>query len=222
MRNALAKDKVREIYNRTAKRYDLQHTTLTARSDEKGRKLLVEKAVREGDKVLDAGAGTGSTALLAAKKVGPSGKVVLFDLSENMLAVARKKIRNVGLQDRTEFATGDILDLPFQDGSFDVVLSTYSLCPVIEPSKTALELYRLVKPGGLLGIAHSAEPDNPLIRRLADKLEDIIWHFPLLSLGCRSISILPALEGAGARAIFHRKIGVPLWPFLVFVVQKPK
>ena len=222
MRNALDKDKVREVYNRTASRYDLQHTTLTARSDERGRKLLVEKTVRKGNKVLDAGAGTGCTALLAAKKVGPSGKVVLFDLSEKMLAVARKKMENAGLQDRTEFKTGDILNLPFKDASFDVVLSTYSLCPVTEPSKSALELYRLVKPGGLLGIAHSAESDNPLIRWLAEKVENIIWLFPLLSLGCRAISVLPALEEAGVKIVFYRKIGVPLWPFLVFVAQKSK
>ena len=222
MRNALDKDKINEIYNRTARRYDLQHTTFTARSDEKGRRLLVEKTVRQGDKVLDAGAGTGCTALLAAKKIGPSGKIVLFDLSENMLAVARKKIENTGLRDRTEFKTGNILNPPFKDASFDVVLSTYSLCPVVEPSRASLELYRLVKPGGLLGIAHSTESDNPFIRRLAEKVENIIWRFPLLSLGCRSISVLPALKKAGANIIFHQKIGVPLWPFLVFVAQKPK
>jgi demethylmenaquinone methyltransferase/2-methoxy-6-polyprenyl-1,4-benzoquinol methylase len=222
MRNALDKDKVREVYNRTASRYDLQHTTFTAWSDEKGRRLLVEKTVREGDKVLDAGAGTGCTALLAAKKVGPSGKVVLFDLSENMLTVARKKMESAGLQDRAEFKTGDILNLPFEDASFDVVLSTYSLCPVREPSKAALKLYRLVKLGGLLGIAHSTEPNSPLIRWLAEKIENVIWRFPLLSLGCRAISILPVLEKAGANIIFYQKIGVPLWPFLVFVVQKPK
>jgi len=59
------------------------------------------------------------------------------------------------------------------------------------------------------------------IKRLAGKVENLAWHFPRLSMGCRSVSVLPALERAGAKVIFRRSIGVPLWPFLVFVAEKP-
>jgi ubiquinone/menaquinone biosynthesis C-methylase UbiE len=72
---------------------------------------VVMKAVRQGDRVLDAGTGTGSTALLAAQTVGPQGKVTLFDMSEGMLAVARKKAAARGLQDRIEVYTGDMIHL---------------------------------------------------------------------------------------------------------------
>ena len=111
--------------------------------------------------MLDCGSGTGSTALLAAQKVGSAGKVVLFDLSDGMLNVAKDRAVAAGVWERLEFQTGDILDLPFEDSSFDVVLSTYSICPLHDPAKGALELYRVIKPGGRIGIAHSAEPDNP-------------------------------------------------------------
>jgi len=58
-------------------------------------------------------------------------------------------------------------------------------------------------------------------RWLADRVEDFAWHFPGLSMGCRSVDILPVLSRAGAEVLFARQIGIPLWPFLVFVVQKP-
>jgi len=221
MRTALSNEKLKAIYNNVASRYDLQHTFLTARSDQRGRKLLVEKAVKTGDKVLDCGAGTGTTGLLAAEKVGSHGKVTLFDLSEGMLQTAKEKAKTKGLLEIVEFKTGDMLNLPFDDNSFDVVLSTYSLCPVYDPAKGALEMLRVTKPDGLLGIAHSTTPDNRFLKWLSDKVENIVWRFPSLSLGCRSVVVLPALEDAGCKIIFKKNIGVPLWPFFVFVVEKP-
>jgi len=222
MREALNKKVIRSIYERAAKSYDRQHCFFTGGSDGRGRRILVQQTVKSGDKVLDAGAGTGSTALLAAHRVGPTGKIVLFDLCEGMLAVARQKIEQQGYRDRVTFRTGDILDLPFADGAFDVVLSTYSLCPVYSPEVGARELYRVVHKGGLLGIAHSAEPGNRVLRWLSDGLETIVWKLPWLSLGCRAISVLPYLREQGAVVLYDKRIGFPLWPFRVFVVRKPK
>jgi len=221
MRNALGIEELKGIYARIARRYDFQHALITAGADQRGRELLVEKAVSAGDRVLDCGSGTGTTGMLAAKKVGPQGKVTLFDLSDTMLAVARQKVVEAKLQDRVEFQTGDIAHLPFDDGRFDVVLSTYSLCPVYDPAKGALELYRVTRPGGKIGVAHSSEPRNPVAKWLADRVEDWAWRFRWLSMGCRSVDVLPALRGAGAKVLFEKRIGVPLWPFMVFIVEKP-
>lgn len=221
MREALERHRLRSIYDSVAGHYDFQHGLLTARSDQRGRRLVVEKAVSTGDRVLDCGAGTGSTALLAAEKVGPSGKVVLFDLSRGMLSVARERLEKAGLLERVEFECGDIVSLPFKDNSFDAVLSTYSMCPLYDPAKGALESYRVVKPGGRIGMAHSVDPEAPPTRWLAEKVEALVWHLPSISLGCRSVSVLPALEEAGAHVAFKKYIGIPLWPFFVFVVEKP-
>lgn len=221
MREGLGTDQLQSIYNRISKRYDFQHAFLTARSDWRGRRMVVEKTVKPGDSILDCGAGTGSTSLLAARKAGPDGRVTLFDLSGGMLEVARKKAQSSGLEERLSFCTGDILHLPFENGSFDTVLSTYSMCPLYDPAEGALELYRVLKPGGLMGVAHSAEPRNTLIRWIADRVEGIAWHFKSISMGCRAVSVLPALEEAGAKVNAHRFFGVPLWPFEVFVVEKP-
>jgi len=222
VRQALDKHRLQAIYDRVARRYDRQHALLTAKSDQRGRVLLVDKAVDAGDAVLDCGAGTGSTGLRAAQKVGATGQVTLIDTSEGMLAVARERAARDGTAERVEFVTGDMLELPFDDETFDVVLSTYSMCPLYDPAKAAAEAFRVTKPGGRIGVAHSTDPHGRLVSWLADRVENLVWKFPSVSLGCRAVEVLPTLERLGCEAVFRARIGVPLWPFQVFIVKKPE
>lgn len=221
MTDALDPKTLQRVYDKAAWRYDTQHGLLTAFSDQRGRKRLVEQTVRPGDRVLDAGGGTGSTALLAARAAGKNGHVTLVDLSDGMLAQARQRAEAEKLSERIDCQQGDLNQLAFPEASFDVVLSTYSLCPMQRPENAALELYRRVRPGGRLGIAHSVEPDNRMVRWLADGVEAIISHWHALSLGCRSIDVEATLVEAGARKYYDRMIGIPLWPFRVLVFEKP-
>ncbi len=221
MREALDFKALRSLYDKKAKGYDLQHGLLTFRADERGRRLVVRHGVEEGDRVLDAGGGTGNTALLAAARTGPAGKVVVFDLSEGMLNVAREKAVRADLMDRMGFHTGDIISLPFGDETFDAVLSTYSLCPLYDPAAGALELFRVLKRGGRLAAAHSTTPANSIVRWAAAWVEKAAWRFPALHMGCRPVETLPALEEAGGIVQLQKIIGFPLWPFLVYVLRKP-
>jgi len=222
MRTALKTDQLKQIYRQIAHRYDLQHGFITARFDQRGRRMVVEHTVHPGDTVLDAGAGTGSTGILAARKAGPSGSITFFDLCDEMIAVAREKVAREQLGTTIHFETGDMCHLPFPDNHFDVALSTYSLCPLYDPAKGALEMYRVIKPGGRLGIAHSTEPTSPMIKWLAGRVEDIAWKIPSLSMGCRAVDVIPALEKAGGKIVLNTMIGIPLWPFKVLIVEKPK
>ncbi len=177
--------------------------------------------MRAGDSVLDAGGGTGSTAFLAARRAGSSGRVTLLDFCEQMLAVARDRAHQQNLVSRTNFVVGDLLALPFADGSFDAVVATYSVCPLHSPQDGALELFRVLKRGGRLGVAHSARPPGASMRWLAARFDDVLWRLPRVSMGCRAVSVLPTLERAGGRLVFERRFGVPLYPFFAFVVEKP-
>jgi len=58
MRESLSTDKLKSIYRRIAKRYDIQHALITAKADQKGRRILIKNSVCEGDEVLDCGSGT--------------------------------------------------------------------------------------------------------------------------------------------------------------------
>lgn len=221
MRQAIAPATLRRVYERLAPRYDREHGLLTLHNDERGRRLAVGRAVRRGDRVLDAGAGTGSSALLAAAAVGTEGHVTLLDASPAMLAEAQRKARAVRLEERMSFVGGDILRLPFPDATFDAVLSTYSVCPLVDPVAGALELYRALRPGGRLGIAHSATPRTAVMHWMAERLEDVVWRWPGISMGCRAVEVLPDLLAAGARLLDERRLGIPLYPFEVFAVEKP-
>lgn len=222
MRRALDARVLRQIYDRLAPRYDVQHALITAGADGRGRRALVAAAIREGDRILDAGGGTGAAGLLALRQAGPQGSVVVLDQSPGMLAVANRRSRAAGLRQRVSMVIGDIQALPFQQAVFDVVLSTYSLCSIVAPSKAAEALYRLVRPGGRLGIAHSAQPRGRLTRWLAARVEALAWRWPGLSMGCRAVAVLPHLRSLGAVVELDRHLGVPLWPFHVIVVRKPE
>jgi ubiquinone/menaquinone biosynthesis C-methylase UbiE len=222
VRRALDPHVLRRLYDRLAGRYDLQHAFITAGADGRGRRALVQAAIQAGDRILDAGGGTGSAGLLALRQAGPDGHLVVLDQSSGMLAVARRRAREAGLQRQVSMVIGDLQAPPLRSGAFDVVLSTYSLCPVVAPSAGAEKLYGLVRPGGRLGIAQSTEPRNRFVRWLSGRVEALAWRWPGLSMGCRAVDVLPHLRELGADVEMDRTLGVPLWPFHVFVVRKPR
>jgi hypothetical protein len=138
-----------------------------------------------------------------------------------MLAGARRRAKATGRAQQVAVVVGDIQAPPFRAAAFDVVLSTYSMCPLVMPSKGAAALYGLTCCGGRLGVAHSTEPRGRMIRWVASRVEAWAWRWPGLSMGCRAVSVLPHLRELGAVVELDRYLGVPLWPFHVFVVRKP-
>ena len=108
--------------------------------------------LRPGETVLDVGSGAGFDSLIAARQVGPSGRVIGVDMTDAMLEKARAGARAAGL-DNVEFRKGLAEALPLADASVDVVISNgvINLCP----DKAAVygEIFRVLKPGGRLQIA---------------------------------------------------------------------
>lgn len=111
-------------------------------------RLVEHGAVRAGDRVLDVACGTGIVARRAAPVVGEDGAVVGLDLNETMLAVARATGSEV--EPPIEWRRGDAADLPFGDGTFDVVLCQQALQFVSEPEVVLREMKRVLVPDGRL------------------------------------------------------------------------
>ncbi len=137
-------------------------------------RLVADARLRAGMRVLDLGSGTGYPALLGAQTVGPSGSVIGLDLAEQMLAVAQRKARALGLANVT-FRTGDVTALPFEADSFDAMTSRFCLMFLPEISKAAAEIARVLKPGGWVAIAVWSAPEkNPSIGLSMEAIKKVV------------------------------------------------
>lgn len=141
------------MFDRIAPVYDAMNRLMTAGLDRRWRRLTVAAAVRPGDRVLDACCGTGDLALAA---LPVASEVVGVDFSEAMLARARRKAPAV------EWIRGDVLELPFADGSFDAVTIGFGVRNLEQLERGLEELHRVLRPGGRLAILEITRPRGPL------------------------------------------------------------
>lgn len=116
-------------------------------------RVLEGAAIREGDVLLDVGAGDGLIAFGALPFVGPSGKVIFGDVSQDLLDVSRGLAEQLGELDRCEFVLARAEDLtPLADESVDVVTTRSVLIYVKEKQRAFDAFFRVLKPGGRLSM----------------------------------------------------------------------
>jgi len=127
------------------------------------RKVLDLLPLAEGDRVLEIGCGTGTVTLMAAARVGRSGRAVGVDPSAEMLARARRKVSRHEFP-QVEFLLGPGAPLPFADSSFDAVILFLALHEMAHEDRVdALrEGVRVLKPGGHLLVGELHGPDSPV------------------------------------------------------------
>lgn len=149
----LAPDAVRTMFDRIAPVYDAMNRVMTMGLDRRWRRLTAEAVVQDGNAVLDACCGTGD---LAVADEHAGGHVTGLDFSERMLDRARPKSAAVS------WVRGDVLAVPFQDASFDVVTVGFGIRNVEDLEAVLRELARVLSPGGRLGCLEITRPRGAL------------------------------------------------------------
>jgi arsenite methyltransferase len=110
-------------------------------------------ALKPGEIVLDVGCGAGLDSLLAARAVGPSGRVIGLDLLEEMCERGRTHAKEAGVDGWTEFVQGEMEDIPLPDASVDVVISNGVINLSPRKSRVLAEIRRVLRPDGRLSVA---------------------------------------------------------------------
>jgi ubiquinone/menaquinone biosynthesis C-methylase UbiE len=151
-------------------------------------------SLKEGETVLDLGAGAGFDCFLAADRVGKSGKVIGVDMTPEMIDRARENARKDNYAN-VEFRLGEIENLPVADNSVDVVVSNCVINLAPDKGKVFKEAFRVLRPGGRLMIS-----DMVLLRKLPDFIKNSIEAY----VGCISGAIMKdeyigAIKAAGFR-----------------------
>lgn len=138
--NPMEVQQVATAYARWAPIYDLVFGPVFRR----GRNAAVAAAERIGGRILEVGVGTG----ISLPAYSPSSRIVGVDISEPMLAKARRRVCDLGLSHVERIDVMDAEQLEFADGEFDVVVAQYVITAVPDPERALDELARVVRPGG--------------------------------------------------------------------------
>lgn len=156
--------------------------------------------LNQGDIVLDLGSGGGIDVLLSARRVGPAGKVYGLDMTDEMLALARKNQKNAGIEN-VEFLKGEIEDIPLPDSSVDVIISNCVINLSADKDRVLREAFRVLKPGGRVAVSDVVTRGAmlPEIRErvllwvgcVAGALEETEYRVKLAAAGFDSIRIEP-------------------------------
>jgi demethylmenaquinone methyltransferase / 2-methoxy-6-polyprenyl-1,4-benzoquinol methylase len=158
-------DRVREMFARIAKRYDLLNHLLSGNVDKRWRRIVAtrvrEKVSSSSARVLDVACGTGDLSLTLFEITG--ARVVGADFCRPMLEIAAHKTSN-----RLPLIEGDALNLPFRDGSFEVATIAFGLRNLASVEGGLAELRRVLKPGGWVAVLECSKPANAMMRPLFD------------------------------------------------------
>ena len=156
-------ERVRAMFARISRRYDLLNHLLSANTDKRWRALVVRRArarLKVGARVLDVACGTGDLSL--ALSSGIEAQVVGLDFCRPMLDLAARKSSGRSIR----YVEGDALALPFADATFDAVAIAFGLRNLADTQGGLRELLRVLRPGGIAFVLEFSQPVVPGLRGL--------------------------------------------------------
>ncbi len=115
--------------------------------------------LREGETVLDLGSGGGIDVILSAKRVGPTGVAYGLDMTDEMLALAQRNVREAGVAN-VHLLKGEIERIPLPADSVDVVISNCVINLSVDKPAVLAEIGRVLRPGGRIGISDVVAEDR--------------------------------------------------------------
>jgi len=153
------KEQVKQMFDKVSSNYDFLNRLLTFGIDVSWRKKVVKFVEdHKAKRILDIATGTGDLAIMLAKI--NSEKVIGLDISEGMLAVGKKKIDQLGLNEKVEMILGDSEELPFEDGSFDAITVGFGVRNFENLEQGLSEIYRVLKPNGTFVVLETSQPTS--------------------------------------------------------------
>jgi demethylmenaquinone methyltransferase / 2-methoxy-6-polyprenyl-1,4-benzoquinol methylase len=156
-------------FNRVAPKYDFMNSLLSMGIQHVWKRSAVRMLnLLPGHKVLDVCGGTGDLAILAARRTGPRGRVVVYDINRAMIEAGRPKIDPYPELAHIGYVQGDAEHITFPDESFDAAMVGFGIRNVTHLKRGFGEMYRVLKPGGRFLCLEFSRPTNALFRGLYD------------------------------------------------------
>lgn len=161
--------KVGQIFHRVAQKYDLMNDLMSLGIHRLWKRFAVDFcAVRPGETVLDLASGTGDLAFRMAPRVGAKGRIILADINESMLRIARDRFTDHGLVGNVSFLIANAEQLPLPENSVDCLTIAFGLRNVTDKHAALAQMFSVLKTGGRAIILEFSRPYSARVQKIYD------------------------------------------------------
>jgi demethylmenaquinone methyltransferase/2-methoxy-6-polyprenyl-1,4-benzoquinol methylase len=156
-------------FNRVAPKYDFMNSLLSLGIQHVWKRTAIRMLkIKPGERILDVCGGTGDLAILASRRTGRRGRVVIYDINRAMIQAGRQKVDSNADLFNIDYIQGDAEQICFADQSFDIAMVGFGIRNLTHLKRGFGEMFRVLKPSGRLLCLEFSRPVNMLFRQLYD------------------------------------------------------